>query len=779
MWSLFILGDFRAMRLSVVFVCSWLLTRATFADSPTSMAPVDFVRDIRPIFEHHCYACHGEKKQKSGLRLDRKLSAMKGGDLCGACIIPGNAEQSPLIQFVANAQAELRMPPEGAGLGATEIDTLTRWVNEGGEWPEDLESVSQNDLRKHWSFQPIRRPLPPQVNSPWPRNGIDRFVLSRLLQAGLAPSPEADRVTWLRRVTLDLTGLPPTPEQVESFVQDVSLTAYERVVDSLLNSPSYGERWAQHWLDVVRYADTHGFEVNTERPNAWPYRDYVIQSFNRDTPYDQFIKEQIVGDVLEQDAATGFLVTASVLLPGQIGADEPSKRLARQDSLDEIVVNVGQSFLALSIACARCHDHKFDPISQRDYYALQAMVAGVEYGERDLRTPEAQAEQYEILRDRRAALGDKTHEAGRVFRVFAGTFRAPDDIHLLARGNPEQPKESVAPAVLPLFDALPDEMNLPDLSIGSSLVGATFVEPVQHAERPDLKLCTEQLTIEQHRRWELADWIASRQNPLTARVMANRIWQYHFGIGLVETSNDFGHSGQRPSHPELLDWLASELSYGGWSVKRLHRLIVLSAAYRQVNEPIDPSARAAGKSVDADGRLLWRSPSRRLDAEIIRDTMLVVSGQLNLQMYGRGFDLFDQRGGLVGFKPIERLSGEGLRRMIYAHKVRRERDAVFGAFDCPDGGQSTARRKESTTPIQSLNLFNSDITLELSAAFAARVQREVGKEPLRQTQQAYRLALAREPDADELSDAQGVVVDHGLSVLCRAIFNSNEFLFVP
>ena len=812
------------------------------------------------------------------------------------------------------------------------------------------------DRRNHWSFQPLA--VAPGTHS------VDAFIAAKLKASGLKMSPPADRVTWLRRVSFDLVGLPPTPEQVAAFLADQRSDAFERVVDELLASPRYGERWAQHWLDVVRYADTHGFEVNTERPNAWPYRDYVIRAFNRDTPYDQFIREQLVGDALGGDAATGFLLTASVLLPGQIGADDVSKRLARQDSLDEIVVNLGQTFLGLSVGCARCHDHKFDPITARDYYAMQAFVAGVEYGERELRTPEAAAARREAeqLKTRLAELGrqlarfaplaksgterppvnarentdrfapvkarrlrftikettslepcldelevfgagpenfalasagttvtasgsnvaadrhelrfvndgrygnsrswmsnekgkgwvvlefpaeqtiervvwgrdregqfadrlatnyvievadatgewrvvadatdrEKFDPAGRravgfstkglspeeakqadalnqektaleakikttenAQKVFAGTFRKPDDIRLLYRGDPEQPKEPVAPAVL-------------------SALG-------------DLKLPPD--AAEQDRRRALADWIASPQNPLTARVMVNRIWQGHFGTGLVETASDFGRSGTKPSHPELLDWLAAEFIRRGWSVKALHRLVVLSATYRQsaliansefrIPNTKAATARAAVSSqfairnsqlLDSDARLLWRFPARRLEAETIRDTMLAVSGRLDLKMFGRGYNLFAQRGGLSGFTPVESFTGDGLRRMIYAHKVRREREAVFGAFDCPDAGQSTARRRESTTPIQALNLFNSRFTLDQAAALAARVQQEAGDDLVSQITRAYQFTLSRTPTAAELADAAPAVRMHGLATLARALFNANEFLFLP
>ena len=801
----------------------------------------------------------------------------------------------------------------------------------------------------HWSFRPVQRPVVPAVQAEgWGRNAVDSFVLARLEAEGLRPAPEADRLTWLRRVTFDLTGLPPSMEEVERFRKDTRGGAHERVVDGLLSSPRHGERWAQHWLDVVRYADTHGFEVNTERTNAWPYRDYVIQAVNRSTPYDRFIREQIVGDAMGEDTATGFLITASALLPGQIGADDVSKRLARQDALDEIVVNTGQTFLGLSVGCARCHDHKFDPITARDYYSMQAFYAGVEYEDREIRSAEVEMRRREAERlkprleavERRlgdfeplarvgltqtsgagplrrgvvatknidrfqpmrtrsvrftvratnnlepcvdelevldvtgrnvalASLGTRVrssgdtvvaerhelrqihdgrygnsrswmsnengkgwvilefaeeHEVDRVIwgrdregqfkdrlatsytievgdamggwvlvadssdrhpfgkgapvggaiavttrnpgeaadvegllaekprlekaigegmvgrMAFAGLFRKPDTIRVLHRGDPEQPKDEVVPAVPGVLGA----MRLP------------------------------KETTERQRRHALAEWIASPDNPLTARVMVNRIWQGHFGVGLVETSSDLGRNGAKPSHPELLDWLADTFVRSGWSTKTMHRLIVLSATYRQSTRH-----EAVAASKDVDNRLLWRFPSRRLESESIRDSMLFVSGNLNLAVGGRGFDLFNFRGGLVGFQPVETFGAEGHKRMIYAHKVRREREAVFGAFDCPDAGQSTARRRESTTPIQALNLFNSRFSVDQARVFAERVEREAGLDAEARIQRAYQFALGRGAEVEEVAAALPVVREHGLRTLCRALFNSNEFLYIP
>jgi hypothetical protein len=399
----------------------------------------------------------------------------------------------------------------------------------------------------------------------------------------------------------------------------------------------------------------------------------------------------------------------------------------------EVTDSAGRSLTVANASDRR----KFDPTDKKE---AEPNLSGLSPDE---------TKRAKLLIQEKASLDSKVKAAENAQKVFAGTFRAPDDIHLLNRGDPEQPKESVLPAVLSALSALGD-----------------FKLPKESAE--------------QERRRVLADWIANPKNPLTARVMVNRIWQGHFGTGLVPTPSDFGRMGMKPSHPELLDWLAAEFIRSGWSVKRMHRLIVLSAVYRQSGFGLSrKDAAKAATTLDADVRYLWRFPSRRLEAESIRDSMLAVSGQLNLKMHGRGFNFFDQRGGLSGFDPIETFTPDNQRRMIYAHKVRREPETVFGAFDCPDAGQSTAIRRASTTPIQALNLFNSRFTLAQAEAFASRVKNEVGDDPAKQIKRAYQLALARAPTADELSDTLPAVQKHDLTVLCRALFNSNEFLFLP
>ncbi|MFT5524067.1 MAG: hypothetical protein ACI9HK_002017 [Pirellulaceae bacterium] len=1021
-----------------------------------------------------------------------------------------------LMERITAADESERMPPESDPLSADRIRKISAWIEAGTESPAN--EKPQQDPKSHWAYQKAVR------DSDGPTN-IDEFIEAALQVGGLKMAEPAERLTLVRRLFLDLHGLPPSPAQIQDFVANQNPKADEELVEELLASPRYGERWAQHWLDVVRYADTHGYEVNTPRENAWPYRDYVIRAFNEDLPYNQFAYQQLVGDAVGEDAATGFLVAAAVLLPGQIGRDEASKRQARQDSLDEIIVGTSGTFLGLTVGCARCHNHKFDPITQRDYYAMQAFFAGVSYGDRaindaqqaegrglaaevnkeinviraqlakhepkafarrtimiddeddalvtllkvkqghgtnpagkqrgykddigdvqrlpnlsrsrytwwmhkpgedvftynpraagkfrlwiswgvhgsgvhtrdaryildrdgDLESKEdqtevARADQYyfanvtegnteqkplwsglfnagvhqwtkdsrlllrggdtgtgitadaivlqaeapvietsqdgklprmrepvnslrnverftpiqakyvrftsfatinnnehqpcidelEIFtvdepknialakygtkatssgnysndgshqlkhinnglhgnsqswisneygkgwvqlelaepatidrivwaRDREgkfrdrlavdyrievaveegkwttvASSGDRLamgtpFEQSRLFatnsddsnrdeigplvekltkleqrqlilqtpkQVYGGVFRAADKTFLLSRGDPEQPGEQIAAAVPVVF--------------GSEPIAAD--------------------STEQERREALANWIIGPENPLTARVIVNRIWQYHFGRGIVETPSDFGMNGALPSHPELLDWLALELVENDWSIKHIHRLILKSKTYRQSNQ-VDAKSLAA----DADCRLLWRFPARRLEAEAIRDSMIQVTGKLNLTMGGPGFDFFKTRGGLSGFPPVDEMGPNQMRRMIYAHKIRMEPVPVFGAFDCPDAGLPTPRRSQSTTAIQALNLFNSPFVIDQANVFAGRIEAQA-KTTGERVRLAFQLAVGRNPSEVERQLCEPIAEKHGLATVCRVLFNSSEFLYIP
>ena len=1091
---------------------------------------VEYVSDIKPILKSKCYSCHGAIKQEGGLRLDTVAFMKTGGD-SGPAIATDDLPRNLLLHRI-QADGEERMPPEGEPVSPEQIQRITLWLNNGAKAPENEQPQTNPDT--HWAFQPLMEQV--SLGGAHP---VDAFIDRRLSDAGLHRSIPAAATALVRRMFFDLHGLPPSPDQIDKWRTKLNADSRESAVpaliDDLLKSPRYGERWAQHWLDVVRYADTHGYEVNTPRPNAWPYRDYVIRAFNEDRPYDRFVFEQLAGDTVGEDAATGFMVAAAALLPGQIGKDEESKRLARQDELDEIIVGTTATFLGMTVGCARCHDHKFDPIPQTDYYAMQAFFAGVDYGDREIRrsnsdeheatirnlqatvdtarrqldefTPTAFGGRTIVIDDEdldqvtslsaknghgtnpagtgrgyRDDVGDRermgnlsrsrytwwdnhpgedvftwnlsaeghfrlwiswgVHGSGvhtrdaRYVLDFDGDLKTKDDQREIAQadqyyfaGQNEGDSEKkplwsglldtgtheltastklilrggetgtgITADVVVLQEVNPSNVgtadkksNLPHLrapvsplknverfpatkarfvrfttfatnennryqpcideleifssddslrnvalaeygtkptssgnysetgkhqlkhindgrygnsyswisnergmgwvqlefqkpetinriewardrdgkfkdrlpiryEITSSADGVTWttlatsgdrkLEGVPHNDvnsllryagdvngvdvaalatkltktekqladlrKPQMAFAgrfrepsttfvlnrgdPEQPTVEitpralsqisslklpndssdEQRRIALAQWIASPENPLTARVIANRVWQYHFGIGLVATPSDFGLNGARPSHPKLLDWLASELINSGWSIKHLHRLIMTSETYQQsARSEQRLSTEQSQQQIDANNRLLWRFPSRRLEAEAIRDSILSVSGQLNLETGGPGFNFFKSRGGLSGFPPVEDFTTNELRRMIYSHKIRMERVPVFGAFDCPDAGLPTPRRCQSTTAIQALNLFNSPFVIEQANRLAERITRDHPESVDLQISRAFELAVGRHPTASETSAVGEVVRVHGLPTLCRALFNSNEFLFIP
>ena len=823
--------------------------------------------------------------------------------------------------------------------------------------PISLAHESKPGPTRHWAFQPITPPPLPAVSSS-ARNEVDRFIFAELARKDLSPSPEADRRTLLRRLCFDVTGLPPTPEEVDAFEKDASPDAFERLVDRLLASPHYGERWARHWLDVVRFAETTGFEVNTPRPNAWRYRDYVIQSFNEDKPYDRFVREQIAGDALGADAATGFLVAGP---DDKVKSPDPVLTAnQRADELHDMVSTTGSAFLGLTVGCARCHDHKFDPIPQTDYYAIKAVFAGVQHGDRPLARPEAAAEAKELAERRQqlAALDAKlaefeplaslsvagvrrppvnlrlnverfapasarrlrftisqttdaepcldelevytagaaprnialasagtgarassvypnselhriehlndgqygnsrswiSNERGRgwvelefpetvtIDRVVWGRDRerkyadrlaldyrleiatGSNDWRMVASSTDRQPyAPGGKPAATLNLDGLPPaevaraksllaeraahEGRLAELNQAAMIYGGVFTAqppPTYRLHRGDPTAPREVIapgvlsalaapaafggqpgnqpsdsskaspTEDQQRRLVLARWITDPVNPLTPRVLINRLWQGHFGEGLVSTPSDFGANGAKPTHPELLDWLASEFKARGWSLKAMHRLILTSATYRQSSAP-----RPDALAVDAGSRLLWRFPPRRLEAEPIRDLILAVSGQLDVRMGGPGFSVFEPNDNYVRVYAPRKEFGPGeWRRMVYATGVRQRPDGVFGAFDCPDGGQIAPKRTRSTTPLQALNLLNSGFMMQQAGFLAARLPREAGSDPAAQVRRGFALTFQREPDAEELAGATGLVCEQGLTVFCRALFNANELIYV-
>jgi hypothetical protein len=585
-----------------------------------------------------------------------------------------------------------------------------------------------------WSLRPLSRPEVPAVKGRlWVRTPIDAFILARLEKEGLKPAPEADRVTLIRRVTFDLTGLPPTPEEIDAFVNDPALDAWEKVIDRLLASPRYGERWGRHWLDLAHYADTHGYDKDKRRDAAWPYRDYVIRAFNADKPYGRFAGEQLAGDVLYPDdpdgvVATGFIAAGPWDFVGHVELREGTveKEKTRVLDRDDMVMSTAATFFSLTVGCARCHDHKFDPITQKDYYRLQAVFAGVERGNRPY--PDA------VRRWMRPPA-----------KVYAAVPRTPRPIHILRRGDVEQPKAEVGP-------------------------GAPACVPGPEAE---FKVAPGD---EGARRVALANWIADPKNPLTWRAALNRAWHWHFGKALVDTPADFGRNGSLPTHPELLDWLAVEFRDGGGSWKKLHRLILTSSVYRQASRH-DPAA----AKVDADNRLLWRMNRTRLDAEEVRDAVLLVSGDLDLRMGGPGYEAFrfkDDHSPVYDHADLAKIHDPAtFRRTVYRFTVRSVPNPFLECLDCADPNINTPVRNTTLTALQALALLNDPFMVRRAERFAERLEK-ASDDPGKRIELACRLALGRPPTEEERSALASHARQHGLPATCRLLFNLNEFVFI-
>jgi hypothetical protein len=676
--------------------------------------------------------------------------------------------------------------------------------------------------REHWAWKQPARPAPPTVkDTPWARNPIDVFILARLEAAGLRPAPEAAREQLIRRVTLDLTGLPPTPEEVDAFVGDRSADAWEKVVDRLLASPHYGERWGRHWLDLARFAESNGYEFDEVRPDAWRFRDYVIAAFNDDRPYDRFIREQLAGDELYPGDAAALVATGfNVLGPDMTDSSDQAQR--RQNTLNDMTDTAGLVFLALTVGCARCHDHKFEPIPQADYYRLQAFFTPASF-RRDLPiATAAQREQYrvalkeytalvkpiqdemagieepyrkQLYAERLARLSDearaahKTPEAQRTTaqkELVEKTTRllgVPQQSVLEAMNAADRARHQKLQERLSQFDGrkpapLPVAMGLQD---GDGPAPKTFVLERGELSHPGGEVQPGFPVILQRegqavaagttsRRAALATWIASPDNPLTARVLVNRLWQHHFGRGIVATPSDFGIRGRPPTHPELLDWLATEFVRSGWSIKHVHRIMLTSAAYRQSS-----AASAAALAKDPENELFSRMNRQRLEGEIIRDSLLAISERLNRAMGGPG--VFPPAPAGTKEWTVSAAPGDHVRRSVYIFARRNVRFPFLEAFDLPDSNLSCPKRERSTTAPQALALLNNADVVEAAKALAARIGREVQSEEGRVTL-AYRLVLGRRPSAEESRLAREFLADAPLSELCRALFNVNEFVYV-
>jgi len=1008
------------VRLGFVLVA--VTSFAVAGDEP----PVAFDREIAPLLVRRCLDCHSGTEKKGMLDLSRAESATKGGE-SGAAIVPGKSADSLLWQRVRDGE----MPPKKPLL-KEETELLRRWIDGGAKWgasPIDPFAFTTNARAGYdwWSLQPVKRPPVPEVRSSKSetRNPIDAFVWTRLQKESLVPSPSADKRTLIRRLSFDLIGLPPTPAEFAEFEKDDSPKAYEKLVDRLLDSPHYGERWARHWLDIIRFGESQGFERDKLRMNSWRYRDWVVSAFNRDLPYDEFVRLQLAGDVLRPDdpeaiIATGFLVAGAYDEVGQSQQSAAMRAVVRQDEMEDYVSTIGETFLGLTVHCARCHDHKFDPILARDYYRMSAVLAGVRPGDREIpagnegwrasqqkivahmnreldsltaRLKEVEADTRKtILTERRtridkkvppqpiarwefnddlkdsigelhvtangaklkdgsllvngrqafaateplkkpikektlevwlrlehrnqtgggaitlqtldgqtfdsivfaerepnrwmagsdgfvrtqsfqapeeteadnqvvhlaivyhadgtitgyrngqsygqpykssgtitfeaeksqivfglrhspvggnrmlaaaidrAALYDRALSPGEVAasagvftdaiseqellaqltesvkadrtrlkfesdhlrkqlarasedRVYAVAPKNPEATHLLLRGNPATPAEEVFGGGISAISHRPSDIG-------------------RMKETPELSLPKEATDAE--RRKGLASWIADRRNPLFARVIVNRLWHYHFGVGIVDSPSDFGFNGGRPSHPELLDWLATELMDHDWSLKHLHRLMVTSATYRQSSRPQFEATKK-----DAGNRLLWRKSPQRLDAETLRDAVLRVAGELNPTVGGPGYHDFTTFVFNSQFYDIiDPVGNSFYRRSLYRTWVRSGRNPFLEVLDCPDPSTKTPRRAVTTTPLQALSLLNNSFMLRMSQRLAETERQNTTSVSSQDVSRMVERVLGRKPSELEIAELRTFATQHGLPTLARVLFNSNEFLYI-
>jgi mono/diheme cytochrome c family protein len=816
----------RSSGFAALTLFAWLIVPSVIlADADSTLAQpteISFPRQVKPILARRCFACHGPNTQESGLRLDSRDAALKELDSGAHAVVPGKADESELIARVTNDDEAMRMPPEGKPLTPAEIETLRAWIAAGAPW------------QKHWAFIPPKEQPPPAVkNVQWGANEIDRFILARLEAEKLQPAPTADRRTLARRAYFDLTGLPPTEAELRDFLDDKSPDAWPKLIDRLLASPHYGEQWARHWLDVVRFAETNSFERDGPKPNAWKYRDYVVRSFNDDKPYDQFVREQLAGD--ELDDVTVETMTATGYYRLGTWDDEPADPLqARYDDWDDIVSTTSQAFLGLTVGCARCHDHKIDPIPQRDYYGMLAFFADVtpfadvnerdyaRYSQWDASSPEQRAKRQELRKneddiraeltameeigiarmqtadqdvsrtpDRQRLLSDKLQQYLNIneWELYQATKKRyeqardqrqrmpkpdsvlalavcnahPEPTHVLQRGNPHAPGDEVQPHFPELFGA------------------ATPTIPATSADARSAG-----------RRRVLAEWIASPVNLLTARVIVNRVWQHHFGHGIVRSANNFGELGDAPTHPELLDWLALWLIKHDWKLKPLHRLIMTSSAYRMASTADGPTAQEA-LARDPTNDLLWRFDMRRLTAEEIRDAVLVASGRFNPKVYGRSmYPPLSKEVLATQSRPGdgwgESSPKEQSRRSLYIYVKRSLLTPQLTAFDFPDVDSSCEARFVTTQPGQALTMLNGAFANEQAGYLADRVIAEAGTNPKTQVSRAIEIALNRRPTDQEIDEGLALMKklgeEHGqsprdvLRLWCLAVLNLNEFVYL-
>jgi hypothetical protein len=693
---------------------------AGFAQGP---GRVDFSRDVLPILSRNCFSCHGpdDHARKAGLRLDTRAGALRTSD---PVIRPGDPSASELVRRVERPTAAGRMPPAKSGrrLTAREIGLLRRWVAEGAAWGG------------HWAFQaPQRPPLPRVRDGAWPRNAIDTFILARLETEGLRPAPEADRPTLLRRVTLDLTGLPPTPAELAAFLADTGPDAYGRVVERLLASPHYGERWGRHWLDAAHYADSTGFETDAPRC-VWRYRDWVIAALNADLPFDQFTVEQLAGDLLPGASTADRVATGFLLNSPQDGGSEP----ARLDAVIDRVNTIGTVFLGLTLGCAQCHSHKFDPVSQREYYQLFAFVNAADEVTLEFAPPEQLARRDALQAQIAALVAERD-----AYAAARGAARIAGDLGYRERSRTIDELKAKVPHV----ESTPALAAPPAPRRTTVFVRGDYTRPGP-AVGADVPHVLPPLPPGPRTRLELARWLVAPAQPLTPRVTVNRVWQRYFGRGLVETENDFGVQGARPTHPELLDWLATEFVRRGWGLKALHRLIVTSATYRQASH-----RRADLEAIDPDNRLLARQSRLRLEAEVVRDVALSASGLLSEKVGGPSVFPFQHDGVMLNrATPAPWVISPGAdryRRGMYTHYWRLTPHPQLQTFDAPDSLTACTRRATSNTPLQALTLLNDPTFVECAETLGRRLAGPGPADDAARLDRAFRLCLGRAPAAPE------------------------------
>jgi len=726
---------------------------------------VDFVRDIQPIFKASCLKCHGPEKPKGQFRLDSKPLAMKGG-VAGKAILPGKGADSPLVQMLLLADPDERMPRKADALPKAQIDRIRAWIDQGVEWPDSASADARP--QQHWAYvKPVRPPLPKVADPSRVRSPIDAFLLARLEKEGLAFSPEASKETLIRRVSLDLTGLPPGVKEIDEFVADSSPDAYTRLVDRLIASPHYGERWARPWLDLARYADTNGFNFDTRR-TMWKYRDWVIDALNRDLPFTQFTIEQIAGDLLpdatmEQKIATGFHRNT---MTNEEGGTDPEE--ARWETQIDRVNTTAAVWMGTTMACAQCHNHKYDPFTQKEFYQFLAFFESCEEPKIELLTPEQQAHRKELRGKiaheeaslQKASLPEHVAKALKIaIEKRSNTQR--NDVVIFCRS---QAPADLKPLTAPLLDLYSE---LDRLDVGTALVlrEKTNEKPmtyfrikggfVNKGEKVSAGVPASLPPIPEGKplnRLGLAYWLVDENNPLTARVVVNRFWGEFFGRPIVESPEDFGTQSLPPTHPELLDWLATEFMARGWSMKAIHRTIVMSAAYRQ-------SSTMTRASVERDpyNRLLARGPRFRMEAEMIRDAMLSASGLLSTKVGGPSvFPLQADTSGVVAINKVDTAwapsPGEDrYRRGLYTHWRRTAPFAAFAIFDAPSRECCTVRRPRTNTPLQALAALNDPAFFDAARGLALRVMKEGPDATTGRIELAFRLCTARTPRADEVA----------------------------